>query len=512
MHARTKLTGTLVPLTAALALCLTSIAQDLTPPHPTGSVTPPITLRQDLVDEYWYGEDLGSYSLTLRANGSFEWKSHGCGVGGQNEGTYEVIGGLLVLSPVDEEVTSLGGKRFIPVKWGERLYLIPEAIRAAFRDEILEGREPRIGTGDGDAFYLRNRDWGKPVSGVPTAPAPWRDTFRDLVPLRIEAQVTDVWQTTWEGSDVTLVTDWARLDAGKRQGLRPGMWLTVEARNGTAGRRSGQALLAIDRVEEDSADAKIIDGGAGNPAHYGVVVGSRATITTCVISPDFKPEPPSIEQLAANEAARKFLAEVARTYASCRSYRDEGIVETVYVKEGGDQTRRLSFSTRFVRPDRFRFEYGHHDSDQYAPACIIWQKRDRVRDWQVSLKPQAVGELSFAIAGATGVSSGSAHTIPCLLIPNVCLTLGLSELDDIALAGEETLDGTVCVKLKGNKSNLTRITLWVERESRLVRKIVEESQFAAFRTRETTTYRPRINTAIPDADLAFDPPAPSDDD
>jgi hypothetical protein len=69
-----------------------------------------------------------------------------------------------------------------------------------------------------------------------------------------------------------------------------------------------------------------------------------------------------------------------------------------------------------VRPERFRFEY---DDPTPEKPYIVWANAGVIRTWWY-VKPgeERQPSLSDAIAGATGVSGGSAHTIPTLLLPD----------------------------------------------------------------------------------------------
>lgn len=333
--------------TLALTLPSMSVAQDVPTPQRTDSTTALTITASPLVGEYWYSEDLESYSLKLAADGSFVWKLHGClGVYGQNKGTYEIVEGLLILDPVNDQTTSMtGGKRFIPVTWGDRLYLIPQAIRGRFRDAILQSIEPRSHTSSGYfEFYLRDGDWKKPVSGVPAAPEPWQDLFRGLAPKRIEATVTKLWSTTYQGSNRTFTTNWARLNVGKKHGMRRRMWLTIRPSRGAELGSHARRLLAVHKVGEETAEAKIIVSGAvAGDASLGVRIGDVATITICTTASDETPVPLSLEQRAAREAAQKIMTQVAHIYASCNSYKDQGLVETVFIEENGEETTLKPF-------------------------------------------------------------------------------------------------------------------------------------------------------------------------
>jgi hypothetical protein len=87
-------------------------------------------------------------------------------------GTAEMRAGSLWLIGQEEEAGAKSpelASEFIPVRWDDRIYLVPKDRVSDFRREINEGREPRnraFGT-----FLLREGDWEKPVTGRPQLPA-----------------------------------------------------------------------------------------------------------------------------------------------------------------------------------------------------------------------------------------------------------------------------------------------------------------------------------------------------
>jgi hypothetical protein len=121
--------------------------------------------------------------------------------------------------------------------------------------------------------------------------------------------------------------------------------------------------------------------------------------------------PPQRNQSRRRSAPIK-SSRVAKAYAGCKSYRDSGVVKTVYVEAGRTRTEMKPFKTAFVRPDQFRFEYtqkrgeGAHEVNRY----IVWRRGTDVRTWW-DVKPgiEKPASLALALAGATGVSGGSAH-------------------------------------------------------------------------------------------------------
>jgi hypothetical protein len=59
----------------------------------------------------------------------------------------------------------------------------------------------------------------------------------------------------------------------------------------------------------------------------------------------------------------------------------------------------------------------------------------------------------------------------------------------------------------GKEVNVHKMTIWIDTESLLIRKVLEEwKPLPGQRSRHITTYEPRANGPLDDAKLAFSPP------
>lgn len=203
--------------------------------------------------------------------------------------------------------------------------------------------------------------------------------------------------------------------------------------------------------------------------------------------------------------AQDVLDRMAEAYAGCKSYRDTGVVKTVFVNATGDRTLEKPFKTAFVRPDRFRSEYTEKRGGR-EDRYIVWRNGKEVQTWW-DVKPgvEKPASLGLALAGATGVSGGSAHTVPSLLLPNEVGGRRLTALSEAKRAEDTTLDKAECFRVEGKYVD-SHTTLWIDKKTFLVRRIDASKRFANFTTEETTTYAPTINEEIPDGALEFDPP------
>ena len=204
--------------------------------------------------------------------------------------------------------------------------------------------------------------------------------------------------------------------------------------------------------------------------------------------------------------AQDVLDRMAKAYAGCKSYHDSGVVKTVIVQTGGNLTVAKPFTTAFVRPDRFRFEYKEKDGGGQERRYIVWRKGKEVQTWWDGKpgveKPES---LNLALAGATGVSGESAHTVPALLLPKEVEGRRLTDMTEAKRIDDAKLDKVDCFRIEGKFAGSPTM-LWIDQKTFLVRRIDTQQKFDNFRTEETTTYDPVIDEEIPDKKLEFDPP------
>ena len=203
-------------------------------------------------------------------------------------------------------------------------------------------------------------------------------------------------------------------------------------------------------------------------------------------------------------SAGQILDRMVRAYADCKTYRDTGVVKTVFIEANGTRTVEKPFTTAMVRPDRFRFEY--KETGNQRNRYIIWSSGKDVKTWW-GIKPgiKMSDSLELALAGATGVSGGSAHTIPAMFLPDKVSGLKLTEITGAKRAEDGKLDNVECYRIEGKFLD-SPYTLWIDKKLYLVRRIDEQQTFDGFRTEDTTTYDPVIDAEIEDKMLDFAPP------
>jgi len=210
-------------------------------------------------------------------------------------------------------------------------------------------------------------------------------------------------------------------------------------------------------------------------------------------------------------SARAIIDHMAEVYKSCESYSDSGVVRTTFFKKAGKRVDEKPFTTAFVRPERFRFEFRSTFPGPWAKPMryIIWANGRDVRIWwDVRPGVRKKASLSLALAGAGGVSGGSAHTVPALLMPGQVRGRRLTDLRQLERIEDADLNGVRCFRIRGRYDvpGMEPFTIWISQGTLLILRIDWAKKFPDFRTETTTTYKPEVNGAVNEMKLAFGAP------
>jgi hypothetical protein len=178
---------------------------------------------------------------------------------------------------------------------------------------------------------------------------------------------------------------------------------------------------------------------------------------------------------APEQDPKALLQRVAQAYSAMKSYQDNGRVALV---NGDDPSFQIDFATLYKSPSLFRFEFSR--PHPYAPlrhvvskyvvgfdGSVAYSQNER---YQEAPRLETRSDLQTAIAGATGISSGSAHSISCLLLPEVS---GFSILDlvDVRMDEATQIDGIPCYRVLGNSPRGGAWDYTIETDSLLIRRI-----------------------------------------
>jgi len=241
-----------------------------------------------------------------------------------------------------------------------------------------------------------------------------------------------------------------------------------------------------------------------NPTDSIRIVDDRVEITRVEVrSKDGKPI--DAQPLSRADKTQQILDRMVKAYAECKSYSDSGVIEAV-VRERPDSPNvpmDYSFTTSFLRPDRFRFEI----KDQDENRLLISASAENVRTWW-DIEPgiQEPESLELAFAQALGFTGGNVGHIPALLMPDKLEVWSSLHIVDPKLREDDVLGDVECFRLEFNFSNEKTI-LWIDKHTYLVRRIEHVLKSDGIYAEWTTTYNPTIDVEITDKMLEFDPPS-----
>jgi hypothetical protein len=156
----------------------------------------------------------------LGTNGTYTNVWWACSRGNSREtGSATLSNNVIVCTPANRGFTQ---ELLVPVRWGERLYLVSSEEMQAFCLAVTEGIEPRRNSfGD---YLLRNGDWDRPAPGQPELPSEYAKFMRSPPPRKEERVVR---ATKALQGKITEVMDagTAWIDLGSEHGLSAGMRL-----------------------------------------------------------------------------------------------------------------------------------------------------------------------------------------------------------------------------------------------------------------------------------------------
>ncbi|TWU08241.1 serine/threonine protein kinase [Stieleria varia] len=216
-------------------------------------------------------------------------------------------------------------------------------------------------------------------------------------------------------------------------------------------------------------------------------------------------EPFHSKVLSDDIEVRQILDRMAKAYAECKSYRDSGVIKSLFYRstDSPEWTVEHSFTTAFLRPDRFRFEIKNEDN-----RMLISANEQNIQTWwDVEPGVKKPTSLEFALAQANGFIGGDAGRIPAMLMPQQLELSGGLELIDPKQIEDGKLQNVECFRLEYNFRD-EQFTLWIDKQSYLVRRIDERIKVDSIRIERTTNYDPTIDSKITDQMLEFDPPSP----
>jgi len=212
-------------------------------------------------------------------------------------------------------------------------------------------------------------------------------------------------------------------------------------------------------------------------------------------------------------------------YATLPAYSDSGTA----VREGPGLVDRWKFRTYFRRPLDFRFDFQGVTSqsagltvDSSAQHIVLWMIKGELQSFNQQMRTHntvpRTGNQPAELLSATTGTAGTSVLIPSLLFAKADLPGTIRQIKEAAHVGYEAVNGHRCHKIvgtaaqfypSGQKTNVRDVTVWLDAESLLVRKVFEDTPKgypSNSYLRLTITLDPNANPRLDDASFQFTMP------
>jgi hypothetical protein len=202
-------------------------------------------------------------------------------------------------------------------------------------------------------------------------------------------------------------------------------------------------------------------------------------------------------------SAQQILDRMVSVYASCKSYMDKGRVKQVFPGARG-QVVRKPFTTAFVRPSHFRFEFSE-DDEFTSQQFVAWRDHTSIRSWwSIQRETKYHETLAEPLCNATGISGTSAIVVPSMVFQNLGDTRRIQFMTELRLIGEEKVSGRAAYRIQGKDfTNRWLTTVWIDKETFLLIKLFEKQKSKTVNVELTIEYEPQINIDVPPEKLTF---------
>jgi hypothetical protein len=253
----------------------------------------------------------------------------------------------------------------------------------------------------------------------------------------------------------------------------------------------------------------------------------RLAVPFVVVALGFTLARPSA-QMPDRSALPDVLKKSIAYYATLSSYADTGTLR----EEVPGIVNDAKFTTYFRRETRdlyFDFQEltstnpeNKHTIDMTANRTVVWMFKGEMQKYEAKTRAHDVvanGAQVRALQGLVHATTGASILIPSLLYSQSNLPGTILQIDQATVAGTEEVDKHRCHKItgtaafvypSGQRANVRPITVWIDAETQLVRKVFEdtpEGRPAGAFLRLTVTMQPQANPAVPDSRFQFEIPS-----
>jgi outer membrane lipoprotein-sorting protein len=207
-------------------------------------------------------------------------------------------------------------------------------------------------------------------------------------------------------------------------------------------------------------------------------------------------------------SAPAIVEKMAAQYANASSYQDTGVVQDSLAEDTNRLEEIIKFKTFFARPHFLRFEWTDRDiATTEERLNVVWNDGKDTYHYYSWDDPavERTKNIGLGIAGATGISRGSAHTVPALLMEEIG-GFRLIEMSNLSMIGEERFEGEDCYLIRGYHPHNFPIDMWISKRDFLLRKIKKPHDDGSYQVEIRRGVR--LNEKITPETFMFKPPPP----
>jgi len=165
---------------------------------------------------------------------------------------------------------------------------------------------------------------------------------------------------------------------------------------------------------------------------------------------------------------------IRQSYKDCHSYQDSGWMSET--KPGRQETaKRIEFSTRFIRPQMFRFDWlTYHPYASEATRSVIWSNGNKVFIQQSGSEREIAPSLIQGLKKLCGVSRSTSFYVPSLLFEGDkdSLDTNFTQMTDASFSDID------CYRLEA-ASEKEVLRMYIDKTQLLIRGISEEAEVDA---------------------------------
>ena len=165
---------------------------------------------------------------------------------------------------------------------------------------------------------------------------------------------------------------------------------------------------------------------------------------------------------------------VVAKYQSMETYSAEGTIISDIDSGHGPMTNEAVFSIKLKKPNLYLIVWSQKNATTPAitPAGAVWNDGTQPHLYMGFMKAYSkMSNDEMALAAATGISGGAAHTIPSLFLPVFKKQPApFSRLIAPKLEGSEQVAGDDCYVIGGSSTASKKETFWISKKAQVIRK------------------------------------------